>query len=123
MTLVAVYSLQVIVQSVFTFGFSYKFCGSILAQVAHGFSPKSSIFHLLLSPHALSPSTCCPENGMVEREEMFIAQRLSGHIWDLANKACTEWCCVWQYYCAKNNPCLIFWMCMSNLLPLLQAEI
>lgn len=58
------------------------------------------------------------QNGMVEREEMPIAQRLTGHIWDLANKACTEWWCVWQYYCAKNNPCLIFWMCNVKLFTL-----
>lgn len=31
------------IQSVFTFGFSYKCCDSLSAQVAHDFSPKSSI--------------------------------------------------------------------------------
>lgn len=77
---------------------------SILAQVVHVFFFPNQVFSVLLSPHALSPSSCCcPNNGMVEREKMLIAQRLSGHIWYLANKACTEWWCVWQSYCAKNH--------------------
>lgn len=118
MALVAVFSLRVIVQSVFTFGFLWKCCGSILAQVAHGSSPKSSIFHLLPSPYALSPSACCcPDNGMVEREEMLIAQRLSGRIWDLANKACTEWWCVWQCHCAKRTLVEFSGCVMSNFYP------
>lgn len=78
---------------------------SLLAQVAHDFSPKSSIILLPLeSPCSVSlllllPSEWDGSGG----EKMFIAQKMSGHFWDLANKACTEWWCVWQYYCAKNN--------------------
>lgn len=49
---------------------------------------------------------------------MSIAQKMSGPLQDLANKACTERLCVWQCYCAKISPCLIFFffgdVCQAN---------
>lgn len=65
----------------------------------------NQVLSSLLSPHALSPSCCCcpPSEWDGSRGEIFIAQRMSGHFLDLTYKACTEWWCVWQCYCAKNH--------------------
>lgn len=86
------------------------------------FNPKSSIFHLL-SPCALSPSVCCcPESGMVAREEVLAAQRLSGHTWDWANELALSGGVFGNITVPKIILVSFSGCVMSNFLPLLQAE-
>lgn len=101
MTLMGFWSLQVRVQSIFEFYSHKKLCESPLAHV---YFFKSHIFLLSLESPCLSPfCCCCPVNGTMVREKMFLAQKMPGHFWTWQTKWHCEVMCLAILPCQKSH--------------------